>query len=45
MAEVGDFYEDDEPVAKLEAAFERGDKATTFAPPQNAGRALVVEIA
>jgi len=28
----GDFYEDDEPVEKIQAAFERGDKGVTERP-------------
>ena len=29
MARRGEFYEDDEPIEKLEAAFERGTKAVS----------------
>ncbi len=34
MSEPGDFYEDDEPIEAIRAAFERGTKGTTGLPPE-----------
>jgi hypothetical protein len=36
---IDDFYEDDEPIGKIEAAFERGEKVHT-APPEAVEREL-----
>jgi hypothetical protein len=40
MARRGDFYEDDEPVEKLVAAFEQGQRVVTAPPGEGWGRTL-----
>jgi hypothetical protein len=41
VREADAFYEDDEPVEKIRAAFERGTKGTTGPPPERAEMGVI----